>query len=145
MDALCDQIAAAVTAELNSAPGGTFGVEFVARQLDVPDFDIGDLASLQVTVSDASITLEPANRAADWHQYDIHIGVQQCVSDDASSVKPLKLLLQQMMDYMRRRPLAAVPEAKYVRARYVSHRAPDHLREHRVFTGVIALTYQMLR
>lgn len=145
MDATSDQIAAAVTAELNGADSGTFDAPFVARQLDIPDYSVQDLSTLQVTVTDTEIDVTPANRAEDFHDYTIAVGLQKKVSSDGVEVKTLKRVVEQIIDYFRRRKLASVPAASIIRAQYLAHRVPEHLRDKRVFTGVVELTYQVRR
>jgi hypothetical protein len=138
---ISDDLAQAVTDELNAT---TFSQAFVAQRLEVPEFSVPDLATLRVSVTDSGIVLEPASRTRHVHDVAIDIAVQARVADDQAAVRPLKALVQEILDHFRFWRPAAIA-ASLLRAEYLAHRFVEHLRDKRVFTGVVRLTYRVVR
>jgi len=53
-------------------------------------------------------------------------------------------LMDQIAAYLRRRPLAGVPGATWVRTLNDPVYAPEHLAQQRVFTSVLTVMYRMI-
>ncbi len=74
------------------------------------------------------------------------IGVQQKLGKDLDSeVASLSTLMDQIADYLRRRPLTAAPFAAWVGIANEPVYAPEHLAEQRAFTSVLTVTYRIVK
>ena len=54
---LINDIAAAVVADVNGAPSGTFGQAFTAVQAYLPQYELADMKNLHVTVVPKGVTM----------------------------------------------------------------------------------------
>ncbi len=141
--ALVIDIADAVAAELNAAPAGTFDPAFTAERRVLPEFDLPDLAALKVSVVPKAVETESATRAATRFDCQVDVGVQQKLGKDLDTeVAVLCTLVEEIAGYLRRRPLAAVPHARWVQSQNDPVYAPEHLAEQRTFTSVLTVTYR---
>ncbi len=139
-------IADAVAAELNAAPPGTFEPAFTAVRRVLPEFELADLAELKVTVVPKRVEITGATRAASQYEIAVDIGIQRkCGKDLDTEVATLGALVDQIADYLRRRPLSTAPFAAWVSLVNEPVYAPEHLAEQRVFTSVLTLTFRALR
>jgi len=139
-------IADAVTAELNSAPPGTFSQAFTAERSVLPVFELSDLASLKVTVVPRSVQITGSTRSASQYEIDIDIGVQKRVGKTVDDdVETLSTLVDEIADYLRRRPLQQIPGAVWVSIGNEPVYAREHLAEQRVFTSVLTVTYRAIK
>lgn len=139
-------IADAVAAELNAAPAGTFNPAFTAVRRVLPEFDLTDLAELKVSVVPKSVGIAGSTRATSQYEIAVDIGVQKKLGKDLDSeVAALSTLMDQIADYLRRRPLAAAPFASWVSISNEPVYAPEHLAEQRVFTSVLTVSYRALK
>ena len=144
--ALVIDIADAVTAELNAAPAGTFSRPFTAARRVQPLFELSELAELKVSVVPKALELSTAGRGIRQHDVQVDVGIQQRLAGEVDDEVPeLVGLVEQVVRYLWARPLAAVPAAAWVRAEQQPLYAPEHLLERRLFTGVVTLTYRVLR
>lgn len=136
-------IADAVTAELAD---GTFSQSFTPQRKLLPEFDLADLKDLRVTVVPKTLEVGGATRATQQYEVAIDIGIQKKLGADLETeVAALLGLVDEIVAYMTRRPLAALPNAAWVAASNDPIYAPDHLATQRVFTSVLTLTYRALR
>ena len=143
---LVTDIADAVTAELNNAPGGTFSESFAARRLVLPEFELADLAQMQVTVVPKSMQISGGTRAASQYEIGVDIGVQKKLGKDLDTeVAQLGTLVDEIADYLRKRPLAGATFAAWTGINNEPIYAPEHLAEQRVFTSVLTVTYRAMR
>lgn len=139
-------IADAVTAELNAAPADTFDPTIAAVRRVLPEFELADLAELKVSVVPKSVVITGSTRAASQYEIAVDIGVQKKLGKDLDGeVAVLGTLMDQIADYLRRRPLSAAPFAAWVGIANEPVYAPEHLAEQRVFTSVLTVTYRAMK
>jgi len=142
MSAILD-IADAVTAELDAA--GLNPPATVRRQIR-PVFDLAEANQLQVVVVPRSQSFQQGSRGACYVDVAVDIGVQQKVDpEDAGRIGVLLGLVEQIADFLRKRRLAAVPDAVLVSAQNEPIYAPEHLDQLRQFTSVLTVTYRVMR
>jgi len=138
-------IADAVAAEL---AGGEFSQGFTPQRSVLPDYELADLKDLQVTVVPRGVEITGASRALSQHDVQIDVGVQKKLSADTemdAEVAELLGLVEEIADFMARRPLQAMPLAAWVKTANDPVYAPEHLAEKRVFTSVLTLTYRVMK
>ncbi len=133
-------IADAVVAELND---GSFSQAFTALRKYRPEFELKELAELQVTVVPRSLERSIAGRGCRQIDYDIDIAVQKRISDDADC-DALMGLVQEIIDYLDDHSLTAYPAARWVKIVNDPIYAPEHLQDKRSFTSILTLTYRVL-
>lgn len=135
-------IADAIAQVLNSAPAGSFTLAITAVREVLPEFDLAQLAQPRVSVVPKAIETTGATRALVQFDYQVDIGVQQKLTDPQTQVPQLCSLVEQIGNYLRRRPLPQVPGLAWVSQQMDPIYAPPHLAEQRVFTSVLTLTYR---
>jgi len=141
--ALAIDIADAVVAEL---AGGAFSETITPVRRVLPEYELVDLKDLRVTVVPASVEIEGASRAMSQHDVQIDIGVQKKLGKALDTqVAQLCGLVDEIADFLKRRPLQATPYAVWVRSANEPVYAADHLAEQRVFTSVLTVTYRAMR
>ena len=141
--ALAIDIADAVVAELSS---GAFSQAITPVRRVLPEYELADLKELRVTVVPASVEIEGASRAVCQHDVRIDIGVQKKLGKNLDAeVAELCGLVEQIGEFLKRRPLAALPYAAWVRSANEPVYAPDHLAEQRVFTSILTITYRAMK
>ena len=139
-------IADAVAAELNGAEPDTFSEDFTAERLVLPEFDLEDLAGLKVTVVPKSVQIAGSTRSVCQYDVAIDIGVQKKLGTDLDAeVAAIGTLVDEIADFLRRRPLEAIPSTVWVAATNDPVYAPPHLAERRVFTSVLTVTYRAMK
>ena len=139
-------IADAVAAELNAAEAGTFSEAFEARRRVLPEFELEHLAALKVTVVPKRVEITGSTRSASSYEIAVDVGVQKKLGKDLDAeVAALGTVVDEVADYLRRRPLAAAPHAAWTRITNEPVYAPEHLAEQRVFTSVLTVTYRAMR
>ena len=139
-------IADAVAAELNAAEQGTFSEDFTAERRVLPQFDLEDLAALLVTVVPKSVQIAGSTRSVCQYDVAIDIGVQKKLGTDLDvEVAVMGTLVDEIADFLRRRPLEATPSAVWVASSNDPVYAPAHLAERRVFTSVLTVTYRAMK
>ncbi len=112
--ALVIDIADAVAAEL---AGGTFSEEFTPQRQVLPDFELADLAGLKVTVVPKGVETAGASRSLCQSDVQIDVGVQKKVGTDLDGeVAALCGLVEEIADFLKRRPLAEATTAAWVSA-----------------------------
>ena len=140
---LCVQIADAVTAELAA---GVLSQPIAPVRRVLPEFELADLKDLRVTVVPASIEIEGASRALSRYDVHIDIGIQKKLGKNLDTeVADLCDLVEEIAEFLKRRPLAATPYAVWVRTANDPIYAADHLAEQRVFTSVLSITYRAMK
>ena len=141
-------IADAVTAELNAAAPGTFSRDFTALRKVLPAYELSELAELKITVVPKAIEINGSTRSVCQYDFAIDIGIQQKLpagSDMETEVEAMGLLVDEIADYLRKRPLAQTPWAVWVNTKNDPPYAPEHLAEQRVFTSVLTVTYRAMK
>ncbi len=146
---LITDIADAVTAELNAAPPGSFGEAFTAQRRVLPVHELEDLAELKVTVVPKRVEITGSTRSTSQYEIAVDIGIQRKLSpgntDLDTEVATLGTLVDQIAEYLRRRPLAGFPWASWVSVTNDPVYAPEHLLDQRVFTSVLTVTYRAIK
>jgi len=139
---IATDIADAVAAELNS---GSFSQSFTAARLVLPRFELKDLAELKVSVVPKSLDMTGATRAASQYAVSVDVGIQKRVHDMETETAQLGDLVDEIADFLRKRPLSETPFAAWATTQNDPVYDPQHLDQHRVFTSVLSVTYKMLR
>lgn len=148
---LVTDIADAVAAEINAAPGSpaTFNQTFTAVRKVVPAYELSELTDLKVTVVPKAVEISGSTRSASQYDITVDIGVQKKLPPESEAsdeqVETLGTLVDQIAEYLRRRPLSAAPFAAWVSTTNDPVYAPEHLLEKRVFTSVLTLTYRAMK
>ena len=136
-------IADAVVAELN---GGSFGLPFTATRAYIPRFDLEEMATLRVTVVPKGVQITRGSRGKDQHDYRVDVGVQQKFEqEDAAELDSLMGLVEQIADHFRSLALETDPEAVCVAVENGPVYAQEHMREGRLFTSILTLTFRAWR
>ena len=139
-------IADAVAAEINAAPPGTFSETVAAQRMVLPEFELSDLADLKVTVVPRGMEITGSTRTLSQYDVQIDIGIQKRIGKSIDAdVTALLGLVDELAEFLKRRPLAAAPWAAWVKTDNEPIYAPDHLAENRTFTSVLTLTYRVLK
>ena len=126
----------AVVAELQS--GGFTQAE---RGL-LPVFDLQQLSDLHITVLPSTVEREESTRGSVVETLSVAIGIQQRIDVDNNG-DDLFDVVEDIVDFMHRRQLAALPDAVAFSIVVDPIFAPEHLDTSRVFTSVITLTYKI--
>src|SRR5690606_8335251 len=143
---LITDIADAVAAELNAAPAGTFDPSFTAQRRVLPAFELAELVDLKVTVVPKAVQITGSTRSSSQYDLAVDIGVQRkLTSNNDSDVETLGTLVDQIGEYLSRRPLAGFPGAAWVSIANEPVYSPEHLLEQRVFTSALTVTYHAIR
>jgi len=139
-------IADAVATELNAAAPGTFSEAFTADRKVLPAHELSNLADLKVTVVPKAVEISGSTRSASQYDITVDIGVQKKLGKDLDSEVPvLSTLVDEIADYLRRRPLSAAAFAVWVRTVNEPVYVPEHLAAQRVFTSVLTVTYRAMK
>ncbi|MAX25274.1 MAG: hypothetical protein CMJ19_12310 [Phycisphaeraceae bacterium] len=147
---LVTDIADAVAAEINAAPGSpaTFNQTFTAVRKVVPAYELSELTELKVTVVPKAVEISGSTRSASQYDITVDIGIQKklpATPEMDAEVETLGMLVDQIAEYLRRRPLSTAPFASWVSITNDPVYAPEHLLEKRVFTSVLTLTYRAMK
>ena len=134
-------VAEAVKDSLNV---GLFGMAFTAERTHVPSFALAELQDLHVTVVPKTLGVTNATRTSSYFDCTIDVGIQKSVNGDVD-VDAMIDLSQQIIDHLRKNPLAGYPEASFVEIGNDPVMSPEHLDQHRQFTGVVTATYRVKR
>ena len=131
-------LADAVAAEINT---GSFSVPVTAQRLLLPEFELGDLTQLKVTVVPQSVETAALTRQMMIYEVAIDVGIQKKLSGEVDTELPgLLSLVEQINVFLRKRAIAG---AVWTRSSINPIYARDHLAQSRVFTSVITITYKI--
>lgn len=143
MPSVAKDIAAGLLAVLEAA---TFSQPVYVTRKYVPQMDIKAIDGVQVTVVPRGDEMANADRSRLSHTVTVDVAVQAKVSGTTpTEVDPLMDLVQEVADFLTRRPLPSVPSAAWLRIVNVPVYAPDHLSLKATFTSVLTVTYMVLR
>jgi hypothetical protein len=143
---LVTDIADAVAAEINGAPGGTFSEAVTAERRVLPEFALEDLAGLKVSIVPKAVEISGSTRSVCQYEISVDVGVQKKLGSDLDAeVAALGTVVDEIADYLKRRALATAPGATWVAASNDPVYAPAHLAEQRAFTSVLTVTYRALK
>jgi len=85
-------------------------------------------------------------RREDQHDYQVDVGVQQRFeAGDAAELDPLMGLVQEIADCFRGLVLDTEPEAACLAVENAPIYAQEHMREGRLFTSILTLTFRVWR
>ena len=144
--ALIIDIADAVTAEINAAPGGTFSQDLTAVRKVLPVYELSDLDALKVTVVPKAVEISAASRSSSQYDVAIDIGVQQKLGKDLDAeIVALATLVDEIADYLRQQALAAAPYAVWAGVVNEPVYSAEHLADNRTFTSVLTVTYRAMK
>jgi len=139
-------IADAVAATLNDPGEPGFSQSFAAERKALPAFELADLAGLHVTVVPKAVEITGGSRSLSQHDVQIDVGVQKKVGSELEAdVAALSGLVEEIAVFLRRRPLASVAGAAWVRSANEPVYSPEHLAEKRLFTSVLTVTYRAMK
>ncbi len=141
--ALTIDIADAVVTEL---AGGAFSQPVSAVRRVLPTYELADMKDLRVTVVPAAVEISGASRSLSQHDVRVDVGIQKKLGKNLDTEVALLLgLVDEIAEFLKRRPLQTAPWAVWVRTVNEPVYAPDHLAEKRLFTSVLTLTYRVLK
>ena len=133
-------LAQAVVESLNAT---AFSRAFTATRSYLPLFDLGEMATLQVTVVAAGRSLRPICRAQLEVEHRIEIAVQQKLAGEGlADCDPLLDLVGEIADHCTGLRLVGAPEAAWVKTEHAPLLAAEHLHELRQFTSILTVTYR---
>jgi hypothetical protein len=136
-------IAEAVRAELAA---GSFDSAFTPALKTLPAWELRELHTLRVTVVPKAVEMTGSTRAACQVEVQIDIGIQRKIASDVETeTAELLGLVEQIGDFLQKRPLAAMPNVGWIRTANEPVYDPAHLAEQRVFTSVLTVTYRVLK
>lgn len=138
-------IADAVVTELN-AGAGAFSQAFTAQRYYLPVFDLGEMKDLHVSIVPKGVAVQPAGRTLLQHDYSIDVAVQKkAPPETANTIDGLMVLVEEIAAFFKLRPLAAVPNATWIRTEHAPVYSPEHMEQYRQFTSVITLTFRVIQ
>ena len=141
--AIVTDIADAVVTEL---AGGAFSQPVSAVRRVLPEYELADMKDLRVTVVPAAMEISGASRSLSQHDVRVDVGIQKKLGKNLDTEVALLLgLVDEIAEFLKRRPLQTAPWAVWVRTLNEPVYAPDHLAEKRLFTSVLTLTYRVLK
>ena len=136
------EIADAVVTELNA---GVFSMALTSVRKVLPSFTLIELADLKVTVVPKSIDMTMVSRVISQSDIEIDIGIQKKIGSDVDTdVSALIVLVEEIIDYMRKRVLSDATDANWIGTQNDPIYAQEHLSSDRLFTSIITLTYRKL-
>lgn len=143
MSAIGRTIAAAVVTTLNAA---TLSQSVTFTRSYVPREQLEDHATLACHVVYAGQRASADSRSCWLHEYDIDIGIQKKFSSDVVTESDTQAdLLEEIVDLFKTtRPSGTAARMTGVDFLYPSG-VPDHMTNYKQFTGVVRLTFRLVR
>lgn len=146
MAAVSRQLVEAVKDELNDAPDGTFSRAFTALRDYLVQTRLEEIGNLRVVVFAADQEQEIETRGTDRREQQVDVGVQQKLSGtDPENVDPLVDLTEEIADHLNRRKLAGFAGAHWLSNEILTAGLRDHLVRQSVYTGVVRVTYRVIK
>lgn len=143
MPSVAADVAAGVLAVL---AGQTFTVPIVAAMKYVPNLELREIDGVYVTVVPRSVGITSADRSRVANEVSIDVAVQKkLLGVTPADVDPAMGIVQEIADFLTRRPLPTVPAAAWLRIANTPIYAPDHLQDKRLFTSILTVTYLIHR
>lgn len=143
MSAVIVEIAEAVVAAIEAA---TLSQPATVERAYVPVHERTDLADLTISVVPTAINTTLLDRTPrHMHEYTIDVGIQQAAANELTTLDPLMLVAQEIMDLFRGLPLTGYTAAKCTDAQNQPIFVPEHLDEMTVFTSVVRLVFSLAR
>lgn len=153
MPAVVIEIADAVVAAMNAkSDAGELSERFAAERLYVPIHRAEELTDLRVSVVPRELSMVILTRGSDDFTYTIDVAVQKKIgqgkmtpAEIKAACDPLMLLSEEIADLFRGREFLASIPGRFVGLTNSPIFVPDHLDEHRVFTGVVSPQFRAAR
>lgn len=143
MPSVAASIAAAVLAEL---AGQAFSMPVTCARKYAPAWDLKEIDGIHVTVVPKGNDIANASRSQLANSVTVDVAVQRKVgAQTTAELDPLMDLVQEITDFLTRRPLALYQSASWLRIVNSFIYAPDHLTDKRLFTSVLTVTYLVHR
>lgn len=149
-DAMIDRIADAVLAVVQ---GATLSLTVTAAAASAPIFDLEDLETVRVSVVPVGVGEEIADRTRDQCEYRLQLILQRRVplegvtGLDETKLRVCRKVLEELDDLFRHGVLEESGErlAAWNHSEIVTINDPKHLHEKHLYTGVLTLTFLVLR
>jgi len=138
-------VAQAVVDALNAQQESStpFSFAFTAERLALPMFTLEEMATLHVSVVPRDRITAILHRTQNQDDIKVDIAIQQKLAGHSTAdVDPLLALVQEISDFLDRLPMAG---AAWMSTENKPIYAPEHLREKRMFTSVLTVTYRIWR
>jgi hypothetical protein len=136
------ELADAMVAEL---AGTSFSEPVVVSRRVLPAYELAELKKLTVTVVPKSVEIVNITRQSSSITVAVDIGIQQKIGKDTDTeVDRLSSVVTEIVTFLNRRPLSALPAVRFVSIANEPVYAPEHLAEQRLFTSIITLTYKVI-
>jgi hypothetical protein len=142
---LAIDLADAVAGELNAEGSPIYGLATAMRSYR-PRADLADAFTLRVSVIPRSLEQTAIDRGTDRCELQIDVVVQQAVAGFADAgLDELMDLVQDLLLYLRKRRLAPLAAAVWIRTSNEPVYVPERLENQSEFLSVLSVVYQMLR
>ena len=135
-------IADSVVAEINAT---TFSQPVTAARHYAPQFEIGQMGTLHVSVVPKGLASKSLDRSRDTFEYVIDVAVQQMVDQANPPLDVLMGLVEEIADHFRAAALASFPNARCTEVKNEPAYSPEHLTELGQFTSVLTLAFKVWR
>jgi hypothetical protein len=140
---LVADICEAVVGEINDA---NWSLVFTAVRKYRPEFTLAELATLRVTVVPAAREISAESRSQTSETVDINVAVQKVVDPDSNAeIDELLTLCEDIGDLFRLKRLDRYAAAIWQETANSPIYDPKHLLEKHVFTGLLKLTFKIVR
>ena len=136
------QISDALVAKLIT---GTFSQSFTPVRTVFPNFELKELATLNVAIVPRSVESSIITRASDQDDYSIDIGVQKkLTSSFETETAALISLVTEIKDFLKGKHLTMTTRiAMWINTKIDPIYSREHIAGDTVFTSVITVTYRM--
>lgn len=137
------EVADALTRSLNDRE---FSIPFTAERLLLPEFELGDMDTLHVTVVPKSIKMTSLGRGQMQRDVEIDVAVQMRYKEATSEeIDPLMELVDEIAEAYPGRRLETMPLASCLRVENDPIYAPEHMQEYRQFTSLLTFVFRIAR
>ncbi len=137
-------LAEAVKTELE---GASLSQSFTAVRAYRPRFTVADLTTLRVVVVARNCALEARNRVHDDHDCVVEISILKHIGGTLTNeqVDPYMDFVEEVVDFLRRRPLSDVPQATYKKAAYEVPYDDEEMERKQTFEALVSVMYRVTR
>ena len=135
-------IADAIVTELANH---TFSESLIVTRRVLPKHELAELKALTVTVVPKSVAIANMTRQSSSFDIAIDVGIQQKIGKDTDAeVTRLSGIVTEIVAFLNRKQLSAVPAAQFKSIVNEPVYAPEHLSEKRLFTSILTVSYTVL-
>lgn len=137
------EVADALTRSMNDRE---FSIPFTAERLLLPEFELGDMDTLHVTVVPKSIKMTSLGRGQMQRDVEIDVAVQMRYREATpEEIDPLMELVDEIAEAYPGRRLETMPLASCLRVENDPIYAPEHMQEYRQFTSLLTFVFRIAR